>query len=485
MQLFSASLTDTVTLWWEQPDHAPADALYTVRMGGETVYTGDRTHCTVGGLNPGASYSFTLSMGGEQLAGTSCATLPTVRAHAVTDYGAVGDGATLNTAALQRAIDACGAGEEVVIPAGAYLTGGLRLHSHMRLKLEDGAVLQGSANPEDYLPMIPSRFEGIERMCYQSLLNLGSLDHTSGPNASDVLIYGAGTVAGGGWPLAQNIMEAEKKLSHTGEAGEKYENDLTVPGRARGRLINLSNCERVRVTGLTLRDGASWNVHMIYSRDIVTDHCEFRSRGIWNGDGWDPDSSERCTLFASHFYTEDDSVAIKSGKNPEGNVINRPTRCIRVFDCLSEYGLGIAIGSEMSGGVEDVRVWHCDLAHSLFGLQVKATRKRGGYVRDVVVRDCALSRFLVTAVPYNDDGEGSDTPPVLEGFRGERLSLTGWARSYDEAEEHDVPAIEVRGFSDPGYAAKNMIFTDCVLPAKGTVSLENCENVTVSVASAK
>ena len=74
------------------------------------------------------------------------------------------------------------------------------------------------------------------------------------------------------------------------------------------------NCRDVRITGLTLQNGASWNVHMIYSRNIVTDHCVFRSEGVWNGDGWDPDSSEDCTLFACRFFTGDDAVAIKSNK---------------------------------------------------------------------------------------------------------------------------------------------------------------------------
>ena len=96
---------------------------------------------------------------------------------------------------------------------------------------------------------------------------------------------------------------------------------------------------------------------MIYCDDIQTDHCTFVSEGVWNGDGWDPDSSTNCTLFASEFFTGDDAIAIKSGKNPEGNEINRPCAHIRVFDCHSDCGHGICIGSEMSGGVEDVQIW--------------------------------------------------------------------------------------------------------------------------------
>lgn len=95
---------------------------------------------------------------------------------------------------------------------------------------------------------------------------------------------------------------------------------------------------------------------MVYCDNIQTDHCVFESEGVWNGDGWDPDSSTNCTLFASEFHTGDDAVAIKSGKNPEGNEIGRPCAHIKVFDCRIGYGHGICIGSEMSGGVEDVQI---------------------------------------------------------------------------------------------------------------------------------
>ena len=97
-------------------------------------------------------------------------------------FWAKGDGKTKNTAALQRAIDACGAGDTVYIPAGIYLTGALRLHSNMELYLDEGAILQGTAEIVDYQPRIPSRFEGTEMRCYSSLLNLGTLDHAAGPN---------------------------------------------------------------------------------------------------------------------------------------------------------------------------------------------------------------------------------------------------------------------------------------------------------------
>ena len=490
MKLHYASTADTLTLWWEQPESAPAGQEYSLRLNGRQAYLGDRTHCTLRELPGDTAFQAALYAGEELLAETEARTAKPRRALNVRDFSAAGDGITPDTEALQRAIDACGPDEEVFLPCGVYRTGCLRLHSDMALRLAKGAVLQGTDDPADYLPKIRSRFEGIEMECYQSLLNLGEMDHAEGPNCRNVLIYGEGVISGGGQQLALNIIAAEQErlkeyIASLGDKLKEYENDHTIAGRARGRLINLSNCENVRISGLTLQNGASWNVHMLYSRDIVTDHCVFRSEGVWNGDGWDPDSSENCTLFASEFHTGDDSVAIKSGKNPEGNRIARPTRHIRVFDCRSEYGLGVAIGSEMSGGVEDVKIWHCDLAHSLYGVQIKGTKKRGGYVRDIALRDCVLSRFLACAVLYNDDGEGSPVPPVFSRFRCERVHLTGWAHNYWEKEDHAVPGIDLSGFDVHGYEARDIRFTRCTLGENATVRLRYCKDVSIDILDAE
>ena len=218
---------------------------------------------------------------------------------------------------------------------------------------------------------------------------------------------------------------------------------------------------------------------MIYCDDIQTDHCTFVSEGVWNGDGWDPDSSTNCTLFASEFSTGDDAVAIKSGKNPEGNEINRPCAHIRVFDCHSDCGHGICIGSEMSGGVEDVQIWDCDLANSLSGIEIKATPKRGGYVRGVTVRDCITPRVMLHSVPYNDDGVPAGAPPKLEHCFFERLTLTAEVLDHDRS-RHDAAPIEIAGFDKPGYEVEDIVFKDITI-TKPSVALPLglCRGVTL------
>lgn len=486
-------------LYWEKPDDAAAKEAYTVLLDGRPAAEVFRTHAELEGLTPDTAYEISVRRAnGALLAGLQTRTTPCKRRLDVTaaPYFACGDGKTMNTAALQKAVDDCGSGDCVYFPAGIYQTGALRLHSNMELYLEQDAVLQGTADPADYLPRIRSRFEGTEMECYSSLLNLGTLDHASGPNCENVILRGKGTIASGGRELAWAVIESEREklkeyLAQNAALVATCENADTIPERVRPRLVNMSNCRNVWLHGLTFANGASWNLHMIYSDHIVTDHCTIKSDGVWNGDGWDPDSSTNCTIFACRFETGDDAVAIKSGKNPEGNAIARPTKHIRVFDCHSDFGHGICIGSEMSGGVSDVKIWDCNMAVSTSGVEVKGTRKRGGYVRDVEVRDYVMSHIMVHSVGYNDDGIGAPVPPVFEHFRYRGVTLLGRYIDHDH-QWHSCPAIELCGFEEPGHEVRDVQFRDVVLEDNGgpeqMIRMQHCaqvsfENVTVCAGS--
>jgi hypothetical protein len=172
LKLNALPLTNEIILWWDQAPEAGAHPEYCLRQGDRTVCTGSVTHGRLEGLRPGEEVSCSLWLDGRLAAEGAFRTLREARVLDVRDFGAVGDGVTMNREAIQRAFDACGEDEEVWFPAGVYRTGGLRLHSRMRVRLDPGAELRGTDCPEDYLPKIPSRFEGTEMECYQSLLNL-------------------------------------------------------------------------------------------------------------------------------------------------------------------------------------------------------------------------------------------------------------------------------------------------------------------------
>ncbi|NMM93082.1 glycosyl hydrolase family 28 protein [Bifidobacterium oedipodis] len=490
INMFDACVTDTtLTVYWDRPEHLGADTEYTVMVDGADAAHVRHTFATITGLLPEHEYRVTVCVRentsgetrivGERRFVTECTkrdidvSLP--------PYNAVGDGHTMNTAAIQQALDDCDATSRVVIPAGVFLTGALRMHSDSELHVLAGGVLQGSARPQDYEPRIWSRFEGTECECYASLINIGYLDHESAPTTRNVRLSGDGEIRGGGVALMRATIERERKLmADRLETMADYiatcENSDTIPGRVRGRLVNISNAENVELSGLTFSQGPSWNIHAIYSRRIITHGATIRSRGVWNGDGWDPDSSEDCVLFDTLFDTGDDMVAIKSGKNPEGNAINRPTRHVRIFSCTATGGHGIAIGSEMSGGVEDVRVWDTDISRSRYGIHIKGTPKRGGYVRDVRVMDCAVSAITIHAVGYNDDGIAGPDQPYFEDFRFERLRVMGW-RWGENGDVCPSVAIMVKGFDKPGHEAHNITIKDCRLGGveHGSARIELCD----------
>lgn len=493
MEIKSRVTEDSIVIYWMKPERKVSGYKIYVNdvLAGET----EKTHYECYHLQPQTEYRITVQPEAEKEPEFEpvlllCKTEAARKRLNVTEapYFAKGDGVTMNTKALQQAIDDCKAGETVYLPAGTYRTGALQLHSDMELYLEEGALLQGTDCPEDYLPRIWSRFEGIEQECYSSLLNLGTLNHEEGYTCKNVTLRGKGTIASGGRSLAENVIMSETErlkdyLAALGEKLKECEKPETIPGRVRPRLIHISNSQNVYLSGLTFQDGASWNVQMIYSDNIVTENCTFHSTNVWNGDGWDPDSSTNCTIFNCMFYTGDDAIAIKSGKNPEGNVIARPTEHVWIFDCKSAFGHGITIGSEMSGGVSDVQIWDCDMSSSMCGIEIKGTRKRGGYVREVRVRDCSAARVLFHSVSYNDDGVGAEEPPVFEDCSFERLTILGEYFGH-EAEWVDCDAIELVGFEEPGHELRNILFRDITIGSsrrskKQKLSLQCCEKITL------
>lgn len=493
---FKYFVTDSsITIYWDKPDRAPKDIVYKVLLDGEVIKETSKTHYTIENLkdNQGYCVRVEILVGRENVSSIDYNTIYTNKKKrriniSQPPYNAVGDGKTLNTEILQQAINNCTVDEVLYIPTGVFMTGALKLHSNMEIYMEEGSVLQGTSCVDDYLPKIPSRFEGTELYCYSSVLNMGDLDHTSWYNCKNILIHGKGTIASGGKDLAWNVIETERErvkeyLLELGDKIKEYETNYTILGRVRPRLVNMSNCQNVILSGLTFENGASWNVHMIYSDNIVTHDCVFKSEDVWNGDGWDPDSSTNCTIFAAKFYTGDDSIAIKSGKNPEGNIINRPCEHIRIFDCTSKFGHGVTIGSEMSGGINDIKIWDCDLEKSIFGIEIKGTKKRGGYVRNVKVIDCLLPRVLFHSVGYNDDGVSAEVPPIFEKCSFERSSLSGFYLD-KQREWCECDVIELCGFEETGHEIKDIVFRDIKLGSEKlckeqTLSLRLCENITL------
>lgn len=504
-KLYALIFDNEITLYWNRVKTLGEDECFSVFLNGEKAGTTKKTHFEFFNLSPETTYDIKVSLTGEGNEAFSLTGVFTTKAAPkridVTKppYNAVGDGKTLNREAIQKALDDCEKGECVYFPAGVYLTGGLIVHSDTEIYIEKGAILQGTADYRDYLPKVKSRFEGIERLCYQSILNLGSLDHTAGYNCENVVIHGGGSIISAGEELATSIInnevpalkgtpEVEEYLATLDEASKKIPVLATiVEGRARGRLIQMANCQNIVIADLYLANSPSWNVHFIYSKNIVTTRCKIFSNDVHNGDGWNPDSSEDCTIFNSQFETGDDCIAIKSGKNPEGNIINRPTRNINVFDCVSFCGHALAIGSEMSGGVEDVTIWDSDFEKVEYGLHIKSTLKRGGYIKNMRMYNTVIPRiFMNLAYGCNDDGQTSGTYPKLSDFHYEDLTITGRGFVPDENGGYIsyMDGIHLRGSDDNNFYFENITIKNCKVlahpaPSVQSIIYKNIKNLTI------
>jgi polygalacturonase len=194
------------------------------------------------------------------------------------------------------------------------------------------------------------------------------------------------------------------------------------------------------------------------------------TNGIRNGDGIDPDSSTNCYIFNCTFDTGDDCIAIKSGKNPEGFFIAKPTKNVRITDCDFKKGHGISIGSEMSGGVSDVLVQDCKAGNLLHGMQIKGTKDRGGYVRNVTVANCQLLQITVfSALNYNNDGDPAPELPTFEKFVFKNIDLSKATTK--------EPVIDINGFKDPAHRLRDVIFSNIILPQDSKIVINDAERI--------
>ncbi len=342
----------------------------------------------------------------------------------VTAFGATGDGKTLCTAPIQNAVDACSrnGGGKVVVPPGKYLTGPIFLRSNMEFEVCAGATLLGSRNVDDY-PSIQGRWEGIDRTVYASLL--------TGENLENVSIVGRGVLDGSGpiwWDAAWKNEAMRNKL---GLVEREPDNPPGSPLKwPRPRMINLYRCKNVRISGLTLLDSPSWNIHPVLCEDVCIDGLTILTPDRTpNTDGIDPDSCKNVRISNCYISTGDDGVIIKSGYRYRQGNPNVASENIVVTNCVFGHGwASVGIGSETAGGVRNVTISNCVCEGARRGVNFKTARGRGNVVENIRVSDFVIRNVdigIFISMFYSGEDATDSAMPVTEAtptFRNIHLS---------------------------------------------------------------
>ena len=374
-----AAVTDTTAaILWDKPEWAKEVNSYMVELNGVAEAVCTCTDCTLDNLQPGTSYQVTVRAIFKDLSvgePSETITITTKEAPEVFDireYGAVADGCTVNTKAIQAAIDACTYNGTVYVPQGIFVTGALFIKSNMTLYLERGAKLLGSTDVKDY-PIFQYRHEGKEELCYASLINTPMGD---GPN-ENITLSGYGTIDASG----ETLKEKEMSLNEA----------------KRGRAVCLRNVDGLYLKDLTIRHSPMWCTHIIYCRNVslngVTICSKYNELGVpyhhmVNGDGLDIDSCCDFNVFHCTVASQDDCIAVKSGIDEAGRKVGIPSERVRITNCRMLSGFGVVCGSDMSGDVRDVLVQDCVFTDTFTIGQMKTMRGRGGVIERVTFDNC-------------------------------------------------------------------------------------------------
>ena len=355
----------------------------------------------------------------------------------ITKYGAVADGKTLCTDAIKKAIDECSSkgGGRVVVPAGTFLTGAVHLKSNVNLYVSKDATLKFSMNPKDYLPIVHTRWEGME------LMHLSPFIYAY--EQQNIAVTGEGTLDGqgksffwkwhgnpkyGGNPDVLSQKPARAKLYEMMDKGVPVEQRIFGGDTdyLRPQFIQPYKCKNVLIEGVNIVDSPMWEVHPVLCENVTVRKVHISSHGP-NNDGCDPESCKDVLIEDCFFDTGDDCIAIKSGRNDDGRRINVPTENVIVRGCEMKDGHGgITIGSEISGGVRNVFGENCqmDSPNLDHALRVKNNASRGGLLENFYFRNITIGQVAhaIITIDFNyEEGAKGKYKPVMRNFVADRI----------------------------------------------------------------
>ena len=437
----------------------------------------------------------------------------------IKDFGAVGDGVTLNTDAFEKAIAELSekGGGQLTVPAGVWFTGPIVLKSNINLHLEMGAVIQFSGDDNLY-GLIDTSFEGLDTKRCQSPLTANGCEN--------IAITGQGVIDGNGqywrpvkkgkmtenqwkavlarpggveskpgyWVPSQGYADAEQNAemnvvkASTDEEWNHYKRFL------RPVMISLVNCKNVLLQGVIFQNSPAWNIHPLMCENIIIDNVLARNPAFaQNGDALDLESCKNALIVNSKFDAGDDGICIKSGKDADGRKRGHPCENVVVDGCTVFAGHGgFVVGSEMSGGVKNILVENCQFLGTDVGLRFKSTRGRGGIVENIYISNVSMTDIKTDAITFNmyyggksvaemlADGDNPDNTtkvPVTEEtpiFRNIDIkdivcNGAGRAMEFNGLPEMPINGIKLQNINIQ--AKKDAVFTNCENITKENINI--------------
>lgn len=433
--------------------------------------------------------------------------------YTITGYGAKPDGHTLNTDAIQKAIDECHAkgGGTVAVPAGLWLTGPIVLKSNVNLNLATGATLLFTADKSRY-PLVKGNWEGYPQMRNQSPI--------SAEGATNIAITGNGIIDGNGdaWRYVKQgklnssqwknlvasggVLSEDKKTWYPSESFARgaamKDPGRILPGRdmahyesikdfLRPNLLVLANCDKILLEGVTFQNSAAWCLHPLMSKNITVRNIIVKNP--WyaqNGDGIDLESCSNVLIENSIFDVGDDALCIKSGRDADGRARAMPTKDVIIRGCTvyASHG-GFVIGSEMSGGANNIYVSNCTFIGADIGLRFKTTRGRGGIVENIFIRDIYMKDIPGEAILFDMYYEARDPIPAAGEVRAlPKVELKPVDETTPQFRNFHISNVFVNGAEKaifirglPEMHVKNIRIENAVFQSKHGIDIQEASNI--------
>lgn len=392
----------------------------------------------------------------------------------VSKFGAVSDNSTDCTEAFQKAIAACheaGGGRVLVFP-GQYITGAITLKSNVNLHITQGATIRFIRDTRKY-PTVFTRWEGMELMNYSPFIYAFEQEN--------IAITGKGTIDGNcdcehwwpwkgrtncGWTQGDPDQAKDRaQLFDMAEKGVPVSERVFGEGHyLRPQFLQPYRCKNVLIEDVTLFNSPMWQVHPVLCTNVIVRGLNISSFGP-NTDGCDPESCTDVLIENCFFNTGDDCIAIKAGRNADGRRVNVPSSNIVIRNCHMKDGHGgVTVGSEISGGVNNVFAENCqmDSPHLDIAVRIKNNAMRGGLLENIFIRNIDVGEVAMAGVSidfYYEEGEAGKFTPVtrnvdVRGLKTQKAQYALYLRGFKNA---PIEGIRLGDCDFKGVAKPNVV----------------------------